>query len=350
MTTKKKALYFFVGTSSFVEKDAAIFSELFELKTFNFNFGKKWKTPFQLIEQLFFILSNLTTSKFIIIQLAGFHSVLPIIFANLAGKKSIIIAAGTDCHSFPSIKYGNYSKRLLSLATKFSFKNCSFIIPKHQSLWKTEYNYDTNDFNKQGIKYFIPEITTEYAIVENGYDDSKFKKQELANRNSFITISGLLSRESQIKLKGIDLILEAAIQLPDSKFTIVGDTASHFLKDLPVNVQVVPPIPNNQLSTILSQHQFYLQLSMAEGFPNALCEAMLCECIPIGSNVFSIPDIIGETGFLLKERKSNLFVDLIKEINQKDLSTKGTDARNRIGTNFTVEKRKEKLLEIFNRL
>ena len=350
MTTKKKALYFFVGTSSFVEKDAAIFSELFELKTFNFNFGKKWKTPFQLIEQLLFILSNLTTCKFIIIQLAGYHSVLPIIFANLAGKKSIIIAAGTDCHSFPSIKYGNYSKRLLSLATKFSFKNCSFIIPKHQSLWMTEYNYDTNDFNKQGIKYFIPEITTEYAIVENGYDDTKFKKQELANRNSFITISGLLSRESQIKLKGIDLILEAAIQLPDSKFTIVGDTASHFLKDLPVNVQVVPPIPNNQLSTILSQHQFYLQLSMAEGFPNALCEAMLCECIPIGSNVFSIPDIIGETGFLLKERKSNLFVDLIKEINQKDLSTKGTDARNRIGTNFTVEKRKEKLLEIFNRL
>ena len=350
MTIKKKALYFFVGKSSFVEKDAAIFSEFFELKTFNFDFGKKWKTPFQLIEQFFFILSNLTSSEFIIIQLAGFHSVLPIIFANLAGRKSIIIAAGTDCHSFPSIHYGNYSKRLLSLATKFSFNNCSFILPKHQTLWMTEFSYDTHDFKKQGIKYFIPEITTDYAIVENGYDDTKFKKLEAANRNSFITISGLLSRESQIKLKGIDLILEAAIQLPDSKFTIVGDTSSPFLKNLPVNVMVVPPIPNNQLSKILSQHQFYLQLSMAEGFPNALCEAMLCECIPIGSNVFSIPEIIGETGFILKERKSNLLVDLIKEINQKDLSQKGADARNRIKANYTVEKRKEKLLDIFNSL
>lgn len=346
---KLKALYFFVGRSSFVDKDTEMFSEKFIVQKFNFEFEAKWKIPFQLISQFLFLLIHIFTSQIVIIQLAGFHSVLPVVFAKLTGKRSVIIAAGTDCHSFPSIGYGNYQKWLLSIATKFSFKNCNLIIPKHESLWLSDYTYDSSDYDKQGISYFIPGINTPHIVVENGFDSNRFKKTVLAKKNSFITISGLLNRESQRKLKGIDLIIEVAKSLPECSFTILGVTKDAIFSELPTNIKLVIAVPNNELPDILSEHQFYLQLSMAEGFPNALCEAMLCECIPIGSSVFSIPEIIDDTGYILEKRNSAELVHLIKKIQLDNNSMKGQMARQRICNNYTLSKRKEKLLAILEK-
>ncbi|WP_332911264.1 glycosyltransferase [Algoriphagus boritolerans] len=58
-------------------------------------------------------------------------------------------------------------------------------------------------------------------------------------------------------------------------------------------------------------HQFYLQLSTSEGFPNALGEAMACGCVPIGSAVGAIPEIIDKTGFLLFRKEINELEALI---------------------------------------
>lgn len=345
---KKNALYFFVGKSSFVDKDTSIFREQFEVTTFNFEFGQKWRIPFQLLQQFVFLLSNIWSTDIIIIQLSGFHGVLPIIFSMLAGKKSVIIAAGTDCHSFPSIGYGNYQKYFLSMATKFCFKNCTHILPKHESLWQTNYDYDNSDFPQQGLSYFVPGIKTPHTSIPNGFSAERFKKSGTSQPKSFITISGLLHRTSQQKLKGIDLIIEAAKQLPDCTFTILG--ASSLDQDLPGNIQLIPATPNDQLNSILSSHQYYMQLSMAEGFPNALCEAMLCECIPIGSNVFSIPEIISDTGFILKKRSSAALVELINEIKDKNHPELGVKARNRIAENFSLENRKLKMLEALSKI
>ncbi len=346
---KPKALYFFVGKSSFVAKDITIFEEFYQVKTFNFEFGEKWKISFQLLHQSFFLLANIWTSKVCFIQLSGFHSVLPTLFFKIAGKKSVIIAAGTDCHSFPSIGYGNYQRPMLAWATRFSFKHCALILPKHQSLWLTEYTYDDKDYHQQGLSFFNRGIKKPYVCIENGYDGTKFKKVGEAKENSFITIAGLLNRESQQKLKGIDLIIEAARQFPKFTFTIVGGNKEYF-SELPENIQLIPKTANEKLPAILSAHQYYLQLSMAEGFPNALCEAMLCECIPIGSDVFSIPEIIGDTGYILKKRSSESFIKLLNSLPSSDEKKNGRLARERILHNYILEKRKEKLKSVLEQL
>ena len=36
---------------------------------------------------------------------------LPILFSKIFFKKSIVVAGGTDCVSFPSIGYGNFSNK-----------------------------------------------------------------------------------------------------------------------------------------------------------------------------------------------------------------------------------------------
>ena len=346
---KQKAIFFFIGKSSFVEKDIEIYSEHYSLKTFNFNFGAKWKIPIQLINQFFFLIQNITSFKVCFVQLSGIHSFLPILVCKLAGKKSVIIAGGTDCHSFPSIGYGNYQRTLLAFATRASFKFCTLILPKHQSLWRTKYTYDNNDFPEQGIEYFNKNIRTPYLTIENGYDQDKFKRISSATKNSFVTVAGLLNKVSQQKLKGIDLIISVAKYFPDCTFTIIGGE-KRFFQNVSDNVKFISSIPNDDLPSILSSNRYYLQLSMAEGFPNALCEAMLCECIPIGSDVFSIPEIIGNTGYILKERNIALLKQLLESLMEIEPGKTGKEARERIKQNYSIEKRKAKLKVVFEKL
>ena len=109
-------------------------------------------------------------------------------------------------------------------------------------------------------------------------------------------------------------------------------------------------VKNEELIDIFSSCEFYLQLSMAEGFPNSLCEAMLCECIPIGSNVFSIPEIIGDSGFVLKNRSGDELKQILQQALNADKDVLKKKARLRITENYTLESRKAKLLSLCSSL
>lgn len=97
----------------------------------------------------------------------------------------------------------------------------------------------------------------------------------------------------------------------------------------------------------LSAHEFYFQLSYMEGFPNALCEAMLCGCIPIGSNVSGIPHIIGDTGFILNKRDVDVLDELVQSALRPDNRENLSDnARKRIEKLFPTELRRNKLVAL----
>ena len=90
---------------------------------------------------------------------------------------------------------------------------------------------------------------------------------------------------------------------------------------------------------------------MSEGCPNALSEGMLCECVPIVSNVGGMPDIVSDCGFILKTKDVQQFENLISQaINTNDLTILGKKARERIKNNYTFEKRKELLLAEITKL
>ena len=97
-------------------------------------------------------------------------------------------------------------------------------------------------------------------------------------------------------------------------------------------------VPYSELPAVLASHAYYIQASIAEGLPNALCEAMLCGCIPMGSNVFAIPHVIGDTGVIFNERSEESFVAAIQElVSRTDLT--GERCRERIQRMFPVEAR-----------
>lgn len=349
MILKQKLLYFHAGRSSFVIKDIEILKEKYEVHEFFFNTANKKSYLFEFIKQKLFLLSNIFGAKLIVCQFAGHYSFLPILFAKLFFKKSVIVAGGTDCVSFPSIVYGNFNSKLMRFTTSFSFKNCNLILPVHQTLVEYDYTYQPNDFSKQGFKYFIKDLKTKVEVIPNGYDSKKWFCDSDKEKKSFITIGAGLGSRFGFSLKGIDMIFEIAPKFPEAIFYIVG--GSSIKTNPPANVKLLENMPNNQIQPLLSRMQFYLQLSLSEGFPNALSEGMLCECVPIVSNVGGMPDIVNDCGYILKHKKLDELYDLIQSaLNNHEISLLGKKARKRIQDNYTFENRKTKLLTSIEKL
>jgi glycosyltransferase involved in cell wall biosynthesis len=136
------------------------------------------------------------------------------------------------------------------------------------------------------------------------------------------------------------LIAQLAANNPEWHFTLVGDST---YKAQSPNIQVLGKETPASLVELYNSHEYYLQLSSSEGFPNALGEAMACGCVPIGSAVGAIPEIIGDTGLLLKRKSLDTLQELIQD--WMDGKTKLSSPRARIERYFTYDHRRQLLLE-----
>jgi len=343
---RPKLLLIYNFRSSFIAKDATILSKEFSVVEFDFFALKKWHTPFRFIAQFVFLMRHIISAQLVVCQFAGYHSLLPLLLARVLGKPSLVISGGTDAHYFPNIGYGNWQKKYLKTFTAWSFRLATHIAPKHGSLMQSDYAYDNKVPSPQGIAARLPNRMFASTVITNGYDPNKWKSTKEKKPFTFLTVSGAWEYGFQQKLKGVDLILEVAPQFPQCTFYILGIDDFNRIPNKPDNVVLLAAVKNSDLPSVYSEMTFYLQLSMAEGFPNALCEAMLCECVPIGSAVFSIPEIIGETGFVLNHRSAAALEELINVAIKSDISTLRKKARKRIAENYNEEKRSQSLLKL----
>ena len=71
---------------------------------------------------------------------------------------------------------------------------------------------------------------------------------------------------------------------------------------------------------------------------------MLCGCIPIVSNVNFLPNIVGDSGFVLMKRNSEMLFGLMNTALNSDLINLEKKAINRILDNFSVENRQRLLI------
>lgn len=331
----------YVSLSSFVKRDIFLLSDDFQVINYHFNTNKKWKLPFAFIKQLFFLFLNFKKIDVMLTQSSGYLSFLPSVWSKITKTPMVIIAIGTDCIKMPEIKYGAHAKTILGWFTRYSFKNANLILPVHKSLIFNEYTYTPLKYSFQGIKAFVPRIQTPIIEVVNGFDTDKWIITDaIRPKHSFLTVTTAID-ETGYFLKGIDLIVAMAEIFPTYQFTIVGQVK--LLHDCPKNLKIVPNVTHDALLDIYNRHAYYLQLSLSEGFPNALCEAMLCGCIPIGSNVAGIPDIIGEVGEILKNKNIEDLKSIFEKIIHQNYIIE--KVRNRIVNNFSLSTRKTNLIK-----
>lgn len=335
-------LYTFPIRTAFIDRDLEMISPTMKIKGLEFT-QSPIKLPFYFLLQLFQLFWFLPKTTQYLCFFGGYHSVLPVWFGKIFGKKCIIQAGGTDCINMPEIGYGNFRKKWLRIATVYSFKNCSMILPVAEALVKQDYSYDPGISPKQGLLNLIPDLNTPIQVIPNGFDTDFWKDFGTPRTPfSFISVATGTSNSSRAKVKGYDLIETLASKHPDWEFTLAGD--EHY-KSSNSNVKILGKQNPESLRTLYNQQLFYLQLSTSEGFPNALGEAMACGCIPIGSAVGAIPEIIGYSGFILTRKDTQELEVLLKDGFETDLEFLRKSASTQIIENFSYQNRQNLLLQ-----
>ncbi|WP_425637470.1 glycosyltransferase family 4 protein [Algoriphagus yeomjeoni] len=336
-------LYTFPIRTAFIDRDVDMISPELEIKPLEFTQSPA-ALPFYFILQFFQLLWFLPKTTQYLCFFGGYHSVLPVWFGKVFGKKCSIQAGGTDCINMPEIGYGNFRKKWLRKATVYSFKNCSLILPVAQALVKQNYRYDPSISPKQGLLNLIPDLTTPIHIIPNGFDTEFWRNLNMDRQPlSFMSVATGTSNPARAKVKGYDLIEQLAAHHREFTITVVGDP--NYRSPNP-NVKVLGKQTPTQLLTLYNSHRFYLQLSTSEGFPNALGEAMATGCIPIGSDVGAIAEIIGDERLILKTKKYKDLDSLLEDLQDLNLLSISQTAQQRIQTSFPFKKRKNTLLGI----
>jgi len=342
MLKKDKVLMVVPFLSSFIRSDIAILSCQYRLVLNHFNWKIKFLVPFYMFMQGLWVLGNVFSAKKIVIEFGGFWALVPSFIGKLFRIPVVIVLHGTDCASMPGVNYGSLRKPLLRQVCRLSYKYASLLLPVSSSLLYTENDYIPED-NIQGVRHYFPELKTLARVVPNGlsFDFWSASAQQPKEDKRFVAVFS----SSQFALKGGDLLLSLAERMPDCQFYICGCELPDTVKSTLANVHFLGKLSPEALREEYQKARFHFQLSMYEGFGMALCEAMLCECIPIGSAVNSIPEIIGDSGFVLKKKDSDSLLDLIRmAIATEDKEAMGIKARERIRSNYGMERRSKELL------
>jgi len=268
-------------------------------------------------------------------RFASTHAFFAVLLSKIFRRKSVVVVAGFDVANIPEINYGFARSSITRFMLKFTLNNADKVLPVAESLKR-------DAIKNVGVK------GSNFQVVHNGYDP-KIWKPGGKKENIVLTVCGDLT-ESVIKRKGINIFVEAAKYIPEARFIVIGrrvEDSRELVEKAPKNVEFIDFLPQDKLLKYYQRAKVYCQLSRYEGHPNALSEAMLCECVPVGTKYGGIPEVIGDTGFYVPYGDAKATAEAIKKALNSD---KGKEARKRIEMLFPLEKRETALFNIVHEL
>ncbi|GAB4315432.1 MAG: hypothetical protein Kow0019_15570 [Methanobacteriaceae archaeon] len=329
----KKILFVRLNFSSFVQRDLEILKKHFQVKEVDFILDRKdpittMKTIYSLVSGVFW--ADMTFSWF-----ADIHSQWTVKLSRLFRKKSVVVIGGYETGKIEELGYGALLDPVKKRRIKYIFENADRIIAL------------TSIMKEEAVKHY--HVSGEnFCIIPTGFNHQVFKAR--GEKEDMVFTASLGHTWDRVRLKGVDTFVKAAKYLPDIKFVVNGTTGEALIKlkeMASVNVEFVGPVPFNELLELFQKSRVYCQLSMREGLPTAVCEAMLCECVPVGTDRFGIPVAMGDTGFYAPYGDVQGTVEAIKKALK---SGNGRKARERVKAMFPEHVREKGLLDLIDKL
>jgi glycosyltransferase involved in cell wall biosynthesis len=316
---KKKICFIYRNLSSFVKTDIDLLSKHFIVRPFQFKF--------RAIHKLLYLIR---TYDLVFIWFASYHAFITTILAKIAHRPIIIVTGGYDVAKETEINYG-LMQRTAACAVRYTLLRAKSILAvskfnQEEVLRNTGIGTTKLVYNCIDYKNFIPGIE---------------KKQDIV-----LTVASV-DEEMRAKVKGIDTFMGVAKVMSDVKFIAIGITKEvrgNLDKIKPDNVTVLGLLSPTEILQYYRIAKVYCQLSYYESFGVALCEAMLCECVPVVTNRGALPEIVGDDGFYTE------YGNIAKTISaiEKAMCAKeyGKKARRRIIENFNPGIREKQIKEI----
>lgn len=330
---KQSVLFVYVHYSSFVKADFEILSTFANVTKYQFKPGKGIvRTGIELLKELIFLIFHGFKFNSVFVWFGDYHSLLPVLFAKICRKKSFVVIGGYDVSTLSEYKYGSFSNPIRAFFTRNTFKWVDVCFPVAEALRKK-------------LLLINPKAVAE--TLATSVDPQKFNFTDYERQKRVITISGTENYQ-RLMVKGLDRFRELATYLPEFEFIIIGTSGGvkSYFEPLPDNLRLLPPQQFVDMTQSYVSSSFYAQLSRSEGLPNALCEAMLCGCIPVGTNVGDIQITIGKTGLTIEDWAPKRLADFIR-MNHNNIQLRD-QARERIITLYNPVKRIQRFRQLMD--
>ncbi|HPV15568.1 MAG TPA: glycosyltransferase family 4 protein [Candidatus Cloacimonadota bacterium] len=348
---KPKTLLITPNDSTFTRVDAKLLSQSCKLETYDLRqhkgrLGYFWR----IMGCIFRIL--LCRYQLIFIWFADYHAAVAVFLAKLLKTPSVVFIGGYDAVCYPELQMGVYCSPFRSKFASFALKNCSLIISNHEALLDSSNTFYNPNGHPEGVFRLVKDLKTPARVIYNALTVDVPEAELLTQERELVFLAvGTTPRYLDIFNKGLELVAQMAVLFPEYRFEIVGidpKWQEKFIELLggvvPENLSLRGYIPHAEVLALMRSSRYYIQASISEGMPNALMEAMLMGCLPIGSNVAGIPTIIGEYGVVFDKRDAeSLRQALVKAL---ELKLQPLDISKHVATSFSQEIRGKLLQQI----
>ncbi len=252
--------------------------------------------------------------------------------AMLARRKSIIILGGVDVAREPALGYGIWLSPWKSRLLAFALRRADSILVVDESL-------------RRDLRARIGEDLPQVECLPTGYD-TDFWTPAWPKDAGVLCVANCTTWE-RAQLKGIDLLAEVAAELPDLRFRVIGvDPSLHErIGSIAGNIELLPLIPRRDLLPYYRSAEIYCQISLREGLPNSLCEALLCGCIGVGTRVGGVPTALEGHGFVIEPGRRDELRAAIERARALP-EIEGVRGRRHIVERFPRRRREERLVRI----
>ena len=214
-----------------------------------------------------------------------------------------------SCKKILSI-HGIYSKNIAQLYGKTT----SNISKKYEKIALDLVDAITV-ISKEGYNYYT-EMGFNVVQIPNAIDLNRIPKKSTKQFENQMVFAGRLSKE-----KGIEILLEAATQLPDNYHLLIAGSGPleekvRNLADKKTNVHYLGYQSKQNLLSLIRGSDLLIQPSLEEGMSSTLLEAMACGTCILGSNIEGISEIVenNKTGLLVEPNNRDELLNKILDL------------------------------------
>ena len=253
--------------------------------------------------------------------------------AGWLGLKSVIVLGGVDIAKDERLNYGIWLSGWKSKLVRYALRHASRVLVSDLSMKREAVRLA--EYSGANIFYVPPGL------------DPEFWKPLGVKEDHILTVA-VATNQLRMSLKGIDVLIETARRLPQFTFHVVGvDPEFTFDVNTPANMTFYSAAPRKELLPFYQSAKIYCQPSLHEALSYTLREAMLCECIPVTSDVGGMTTAVSGIGVLVPPGNVDALVAGLLKAMQLPPGV-GTKARARIVALYPQEKRVSELCKLID--